>query len=231
MLRRFFELPWSSIPSWLVGNRLMILMYHSISENLLDPHAIPPGKFRQQMCFLKTRQVVSLQVALELLNGGSSLRNTYVITFDDALLDFYTNAIPILREFDYPVTMFVPTGLVGSTAIWDSFDPSKQLMNWTQIEECQQWNVTFGSHTVHHTRLTQIPKNIMQEELNKALQMLRNKIDNVFPALAYPGGYHNSIVHSEASRAGYICGLGTFSRWGNGPESDFFQLRRVRFET
>jgi peptidoglycan/xylan/chitin deacetylase (PgdA/CDA1 family) len=229
IFRRLANVPWQVLPDWLSGNRLHILMYHSISENTKDPHATPPKVFEQQMRFLKTQNVISLAEAVGELKSGEPLRSKWVITFDDGLLDFYTSALPILQDFDFPVTMFLPTGLVGNYAIWDSYDKSKPLMNWEQIESCQLWNVVFGSHTVNHRLLTECKEGQLNEECEKSLSTLEKRLTNTIRAIAYPGGYHNRVVHQVAQNAGYICGLIASSRWGNGKETDLLQLRRERF--
>lgn len=228
-LNRLRAIPWKSLPAWLAGNRLRILMVHSVSENQSDPHAISPSEFKRQMRSLQGSHVISLEEGLGLLRDKRPLKNTWVITFDDALLDFYTTALPILKEFDYPSTMFVPTGLVGTNSAWDSYDKTKPLMTWGQLEECQQWNVTFGSHTVNHAQLIECSDEILMDELKNSLQTLNNKLEYVIPALAYPGGYHNDRVRQATRSAGYICALIASSRWGNGPETELFQLRRERF--
>ena len=226
------NIPWRSLPAWFTGNRLRILMYHSISENPRDPHAVSPSSFERQMRALQTTaQVISLEEGLKRLQEKRTLKNTWVITFDDAYLDFYTTALAILREFDYPVTMFIPTELIGTSASWDSYDKTKPVMTWEQLEECQQWNVNFGSHSANHARLTECADEILMNELQTSLQTLQNRLESVIPALAYPGGYHDARVRDTARKAGYTCALGASSRWGNGPESDLFQLRRQRFNS
>lgn len=223
------SIPWRILPTWLMGLRLKILMYHSISENPQDPHAISPVDFERQMRSLQAASVISLDESLDYLKKKQSLKNVWVITFDDCLLDFYTIALPILREFGYPVTMFIPTGLVGTNSIWDSYDKTKPLMTWEQLEECQQWNVNFGSHTVNHIRLTECSDEILMDELQISLQTLQGRLEHVTPALAFPGGFHDVRVCQAARAVGYVCALGASSRWGNGSESDLFQLRRERF--
>ncbi len=225
---QLLNIPWCSLPARLTGKRLRILMVHSISDNLRDPHAISPAEFEWQMRALQTARVISLAEGLELLRENRPLKNTWVLTFDDALLDFYTTALPILKEFGYPVTLFIPSGLVSKNAGWDSYDKSKPLMTWEQLEECQQWNVTFGSHTVNHIRLTECDDATLMDELQISLHTLQNRLEGVIPALAFPGGYHDVRVRQAARASGYICALGASSRWGNGYESDLFQLRRER---
>jgi peptidoglycan/xylan/chitin deacetylase (PgdA/CDA1 family) len=224
-----FTIPWRILPKWLVGDRLKILMYHSVSDNPRDPHAIAPDEFTQQMKILRSKRVVSLREGLDYLRDGCPLRNVYVITFDDALLDFYTTALPVLREFGYPVTMFVSTGMVAGKAVWDTFDKTKPTMSWKQLEECQGEQVVYGSHTVNHIRLQECSDAKLADELETSLIYLQKRLDVVIPALAYPGGYHNARVRLAARSVGYSCALGASSRWGNGPESDLFQLRRQSF--
>lgn len=228
MLDRLIKIPWRGLPQWLIGNRLHILMYHSISANPADPHAVSPARFLTQMQFLQSKRVLPLTDALILLGANETLRDCFVITFDDGLLDFYTTALPILKDFGYPVTMFLPTELVGKTAIWDSFDKTKRLMDWDHIVECQKWKVTFGSHTAHHSRLTELAKDEVQQELTLSLQSLKANCSNFIPALAYPGGYYNESTASYVQQAGYLCALGAASHWGNGPETNLFHLRRER---
>ncbi len=223
------NIPWRILLAWLRGNRLRIAMYHSIADNPRDPHAISPLAFKRQMQAMQKERVVSLEEALRLLHQPQSLKNFRVITFDDALSDFYTTALPILRDFGYPVTLFVPTGLVGKNAIWDSYDKSKPLMRWDELEKCQQWRVSFGSHTVNHPRLVDCSESTLSDELQASYLTLSARLERVLPALAYPGGYHDSRIRAAVQAAGYTCALGAASRWGNGPESDVFQLRRERF--
>lgn len=162
------------------------------------------------------------------LRPGIALKNMFVITFDDALLDFYTQALPILAEFNYPATMFIPTGMVGQKATWDSYDQNKSLMTWEQLKACQKFNISFGSHTVNHIRLTECDDAMMMHELRDSLGMLRELLENVIPALAYPGGYQDERVRKAVELAGYTCGLGASSRWGNRPETNRYQLRQQR---
>jgi len=224
------NIPWKIIPDWLKGNRLHILMYHSISMNDKDPHATSPVVFEKHMQFLMNKHVVSFIDGLSRIDLGLPLKDTYVITFDDGLLDFYTTALPILRSFGFPVSMFLPTGLMGKTSTWDSYDTTKTLMTWQQASECQAFNVTFGSHGVAHKRLTELAGDELFSELSGSMADLKSNLENIVPALAYPGGYFNVSVIYAAIKTGYDYGLGTASHWGNGSETDHYKLRRERLK-
>jgi peptidoglycan/xylan/chitin deacetylase (PgdA/CDA1 family) len=116
--------------------KLLILTYHNISdgrENLAQVHH--PFKLRpvttcQQFelhlrILKKSYQVVSLEEGVQWLKRGKELKDKLVaITFDDGYESFYTLALPVLKKYDFPATMFLPTDYVNQDAIfwWDKLN-------------------------------------------------------------------------------------------------------------
>lgn len=96
-------------------NRLLILGFHGIS--LADEHEWNPGLYitaaqlRRRMELLRRWEanVLPLDEAVERLQAGSLPPRSTVITFDDGFADFAMLAAPILREFQYPVTVYLTT--------------------------------------------------------------------------------------------------------------------------
>jgi len=95
--------------------RLLILAYHGISqedEHLWDyTQFMSPEFFRSRMQFLKTSgcTVLPLGEALTRLYANDLPDRCAAITFDDGTADFLDQAFPILREFDFPVTLYLTT--------------------------------------------------------------------------------------------------------------------------
>src|SRR4030067_838660 len=81
------------------GQVLRILTYHRIARRedfaFLNPRLISasPEMFYRQMRYLK--------------------RHYQVMSFDEGYVDFNIHAWPILKKFELPVTLFVPTGFPG----------------------------------------------------------------------------------------------------------------------
>lgn len=102
--------------------RLCILNYHRILESA-DPllAAEPDVKtFRWQMqvladCF----NVLPIDQALAALASGRMPPRAVCITFDDGYRSFHDLALPVLREFGFPATVFVTTGFVDSGSMWN----------------------------------------------------------------------------------------------------------------
>lgn len=230
MLSRISRLPWRAIPSWVTGNRLKILMYHSIAVNPVDIHSISPQKFLNQIQTLIQigYHFLKLPEAIDLLGKKKDLNKYIVLTFDDGYMDFIQYAFPILHSNHIPATLFVSPKHIGKKACWDLYDKNKPIMGWNELETVQNMNVTIASHTFSHLRLTELSDIDLRDELVNSKNILKDRLNNFYPAIAYPGGYYDQRVITTTKNSGYICGLGAASRWGNGPETDFFSLRREK---
>lgn len=97
------------------SQRLLILAYHGISlddEHEWDPSLyISPERFRRRMQLLKNSNcaVLPLAEAIERLYAGDLPDRCVALTFDDGNHDFYKEAYPIIREFGFPVTVYLTT--------------------------------------------------------------------------------------------------------------------------
>ncbi len=104
-----------------LNNMLRIITYHRIDDPeatpTLDPRLISatPDVFRQHMRFLQSKyNVISLPQLLAAVEDSRILPDRSVlITFDDAYCDFKEKAWPIMKEYDLPATVFVPTAFPG----------------------------------------------------------------------------------------------------------------------
>lgn len=103
-------------------NRLLILCYHGISlddEHLWRPGLfMPPTLFRERMEILARGgyAVVPLGDGIERLYGGDLPARAVALTFDDGFHDFHELAVPILREFGFPATVYLRTDYCGVRA-------------------------------------------------------------------------------------------------------------------
>jgi len=103
------------------SRRFQILGYHKVSH---DPHPsfepLHPEVFERQMQFLKScYRVMSLQELVERSTRGEVPQRAVAITFDDGYRDNYDYAFPILKKYQFPATIFVATGAIGTgNRIW-----------------------------------------------------------------------------------------------------------------
>ncbi len=108
--------------------RFLVICYHSVAT--LDEHEWDPELYvtsdRLRARFQRLREleasVLSLDEALARQQEGSLPKRAVVLTFDDGTADFSSHVVPLLREFSYPATVYLPTERVGSPARhWPSY--------------------------------------------------------------------------------------------------------------
>jgi peptidoglycan/xylan/chitin deacetylase (PgdA/CDA1 family) len=95
--------------------RLLILCYHGISledEHLWRPFLyIEPALLTKRLETLRDKRcsVLPLGEALTRLYSGDLPPRSVAITFDDGAFDFYKQAVPLLKQYGYPVTVYQTT--------------------------------------------------------------------------------------------------------------------------
>jgi peptidoglycan/xylan/chitin deacetylase (PgdA/CDA1 family) len=126
--------------------RLLILCYHGVAiedEHLWAPALfLPPPLFRRRLDMIRQARsaVLPLAEALERLFAGTLPERAVTLTFDDGGYDFYRVAFPILREFGFPVTVYLTTyysafnrpvfDVMLSYLLWKG---RGQLLSWPQV--------------------------------------------------------------------------------------------------
>ena len=95
--------------------RLVILCYHGVSiddEHLWEPALfVSAGWLEGRLRLLRDSgaNVLPLGEAVERLAAGELPPQSVAITFDDGLHDFYLNAMPLLRKYGMPATLYLST--------------------------------------------------------------------------------------------------------------------------
>lgn len=130
------------------SHQIVILNYHRVSDSLTNPwdaaETVTTQQFRNQLLFLKEHgfNVMTLDDALNTLQSHKKAipPNSVVLTFDDGDRSFAENALPILKEFNYPSTEFI----IGKYSI----NNMKDYLSWPEIRElAKDPLITFHSHT------------------------------------------------------------------------------------
>jgi len=235
-------------PSPVPEDRLLVLLYHNVGPSPghrgLAAHWTAPEMLRAQLRWLRTlghsfvdaewvkdraaqatkTPPLPSSLARE-WRGGS--RPT-LVTFDDGQANLYSYALPVLEQEGVPALVFMVAGRIGGLTDWEA--PSRwrsnPLLTWEQMREMQQRGVTFGSHTLSHPRLTDLPEEQWRRELAQSKLLLEEGLGRPVDTLAYPYGAFSPEIGQVALEMGYRLCFSTLPGL-NTPDTDPAALRRM----
>jgi len=208
-MNKLLLLAWTMIFSC-ISQAAVILQYHHVATDTPRTTSVTPAEFRQQMQHLKDLgyQVVSLDIIIDALVQQKPLPDKAVaITFDDGFANVFSNARPILKEFNYPYTMFLGPALIDRR--------EGPVLTWAQIQTMQQEGVIIANHSSYHHRLA-VPnkgetkaqwRQRVKADILLAQQQLEEKLGQQRKWLAYPYGDFSAELEQLVSELGFI-GIG-----------------------
>lgn len=140
-------------------------VYHRFGDNRYPSTNISVEDFRQHLEFLKQNdyKVLTLGKALELLENDSVPEKTVVLTVDDGYKSFFENAMPLLREFDYPATLFINTRQFGSG----------DFLSVQQVLQLREEGIEIGNHSHSHAYFVNLGPEARVDSFRNDVQISR----------------------------------------------------------
>lgn len=191
------------------GIRVSVLGYHEFSAKLPNTAMrIQTTKFEKQMRALHDlgKPIISMEQFINWKKGKGTLPpQSFLITIDDGWKSVYTDAFPVLKELNFPFTIFLYKRYV---------DGGGRALTTPMIEEMLESGLcTIGSHSVDHpfpSKFKQAAKKGKEEhlaflntEFGESKVFLEKKFGKPVPTYAYPGGYVTDAMLPVAIKHGY----------------------------
>jgi peptidoglycan/xylan/chitin deacetylase (PgdA/CDA1 family) len=198
-----------------VPNGLPILTYHKVGDypkgSRLKPLWVTAAQFREQMLYLKDHGYTTLTFTeLRDIDAGKAPMpaKPALVTFDDGYANNYELAYPILQELGQKGNIFLVYDTLEGHNAWHnpSTEPWIPMLSWAQARELQDSGVVeFGSHTMSHKNLAQIPLDEARWQLTESKRRLEDKLGREMVGFAYPygAGAYVPQVRQAAREAGY----------------------------
>ncbi len=158
------------------SERLLILGYHGIS--LEDEHEWNPELYMSRDMFAARLEllnklrcsVLPLDEALGRLKGGTLPPRSVVLTFDDGLFDFHQQAMPLLKSFGFPASVYVTTFysqfnrpvfyLACSYLLWKQRDRISAEQRARALSDVRSWlDIEKPSAERQHEKLAELAEN------------------------------------------------------------------------
>jgi peptidoglycan/xylan/chitin deacetylase (PgdA/CDA1 family) len=185
-----------------------ILLYHRLGPTVADGMTIKTSVFAEHMKFLHDNgyRVIPLRQLVQWYQGKGPVpaAKSVVIVEDDAHKSVYSDMLPIIRKYRFPVTVFVYPSAISN---------AKYAMTWEQLRELKKTGLfDLQSHTYWHPNFKRERKKLqpadldklVMEQLTKSKRKLEQELGGPVDLLAWPFGIYDDHLLKKAHAAGYI---------------------------
>jgi peptidoglycan/xylan/chitin deacetylase (PgdA/CDA1 family) len=180
---------------------LVVLIYHRVGRRASIETDLPLSLFEDQVAFLAEQaDVVALDDGLRLIASSASGASSMVaITFDDGTADFAELALPVLERHHIPVTLYLATSFVEDQR---HFAEDGVPISWDAVRDARSTGlVSVGSHTHSHALLDRLPAAEVENELDRSIGLIGERLDAAPAHFAYPKAVPGSPIAERAVRA------------------------------
>ena len=187
--------------------RVPILLYHRFGATVADGMTITTPVFEAQMKYLHENgyKVIPLRRLVDYYHGKAPAPGpkSVVIAEDDAHKSVYSDMLPIIKKYRYPVTIFTYPSAISN---------AKYAMTWDQMRELTKSGLfDVQSHTYWHPNFKKERRKLNQSaldalvmtQLKKSKGRLETEIRSKVDMLAWPFGIYDDYLLRKASEAGY----------------------------
>jgi peptidoglycan/xylan/chitin deacetylase (PgdA/CDA1 family) len=180
-----------------------IMLYHDIDGK--GVYSLTKETLRIHFQFLKDNniKVIKLSELIKRLeNPAPFSEKVIVISFDDGFFSMYTKLLPMVKEFGYPITLFVYTDNVYTGA--------DKNITWSKLKKIEEAGIDVECHSMSHADLEELSSGISETTQRKlfreiylskrVIELYLNKTVDYF---AFPYGRYNLKLIDFCRFSGY----------------------------
>ncbi|WP_437179739.1 polysaccharide deacetylase family protein [Pelotalea chapellei] len=196
------------LPAYSAENfQVPILLYHRLGPTVADGMTITTSVFEAHMKYLHDNgyTVIPLRQLIDYYKkkGPAPKPKSVVIVEDDAHKSVYSDMLPIIRKYKYPVTIFTYPSAISN---------AKYALTWDQLRELKKTGLfDIQSHTYWHPNFKREKRKLkpdeyeklVQVQLSKAKAKLEKELGGQVDMLAWPFGIYDDHLLKKAAEAGY----------------------------
>jgi len=194
------------------GFRVPILLYHRFGATVADGMTIKTPVFEAQMKYLHDNgyKVIPLRRLVDYYLGKAPAPapKSVVIVEDDAHKSVYSDMLPVIRKYRFPVTIFAYPSAISN---------AKYAMTWDQLRALKKTGLfDIQSHTYWHPNFKRERRRLaptdyekfVTTQLQKSKSKLESELGGRVDLLAWPFGICDDHLLKKAAATGYVA---TFS--------------------
>lgn len=199
------------------GGVVPIFAFHSVMPGSGYEYEISTGQLNELCSLLKQRgyQTISFQDLFTAVNGGKALPpKPVILTTDDGYQSTYQYAFPIVQSYGFKMTLFISTGLIGSsdgdrrTNLFDAGSyPTRAMLIWPEVAAMAAAGFEIQSHGTDHSRLGSMSYDQALAQLQTSQAAIQGSVGGVCNVAAWPFNSFSAASVSALTAAHYGAGV------------------------
>lgn len=181
------------IKNYKLRNKAVVLTYHRVlpddifESSFSNPGiVVKPETFASNLEFLKKHfnVISSIDIKSTLQSSSKNNANTCIITFDDGWIDNYLYALPIIRQYDLPVTLFLPVDYIGTGQLFwqETIGRILYQLYQTDMGPCNEVLDAEQIRTIRNSEPSEVKQNILKI-VGQLKQKPYSEIENIIQTL------------------------------------------------
>lgn len=166
-----------------IKNSAVVFMYHKFGISKYPSTNVTIKQLNSHINELSKEKynVRSLDFIVDtIINDGQLPNNTIGISVDDADKSFLTNAWPLFKENNFPVTLFVNTSTIVKN--------NKNYLNWDEIRTLKNEGVIIAAHSHTHNHMPDLSIEEIKREIEISNKIFLKELGSIPSLFAYPYG-------------------------------------------
>lgn len=208
---------WAKPLERICRRRSVVLGYHGVSSAHLRSDLsllqISPERFRKQIEALLAAgfEFMTMAQLARRAGGGVPEPGMAAITFDDGMRNNHAIALPILREYGIPATVYVTIGFIDGTSPWVGTEGDGAMMDVRELRELVAAGWELGAHTMTHPDLSRLDYEACRREIEQSRDELAQIAGTRVETFAYPFGRYGPEAVAAARDSGLLAAVTTGS--------------------
>lgn len=165
-----------------------IFVYHRFDDSRYPTTNTSTSELRREFEYFKQNnyQVVPLIDIVEKIKANEKVPDKWVaLTIDDGFKTFYTNGLPIFKEYGYPFALFI--------AVMYTEKQYRDYVSWEQLKEISKYgSVEF--HTYGHGHYGQMSDEAIKADMDKGLALMKTHLNYDPNLFVYAYGEYDDRV-------------------------------------
>jgi peptidoglycan/xylan/chitin deacetylase (PgdA/CDA1 family) len=184
-----------------------ILVYHRFGPQVADSMTVTNSVFESHLKYLRDHgfRLLPLRDIVEQYLGKGRCPDSRIaaLTADDGHISIYTDALPLLKKYRVPMTLFIYPSAISNASY---------AMTWGQLRELKTSGLfDFESHTYWHPNFKKERARLkpaeyersVETQLKKSKEVLEKQLNQSVKMLAWPFGIYDPLLEAKAAEAGY----------------------------